>query len=123
MRGPYNGKYRPLTDHLERLAHPELRMTFREIEQTLGFELPASARTHPAWWANQERGQGLAWLRAGFRTSSIDLDEETLIFLREDVLETESNSPFEPLSIAEAKERLAQTLGIEPAQIEITIKA
>ena len=123
MRGPYEGKYRPLTDHLEALSDATERMTFEQVEAVLGFSLPQSARTHQAWWANQDRGQSLSWLRAGFRTSAVSLEEETLTFLRADVADELPSLLLEPLTIAEAKERLAVTFGVEPSQIEITIRA
>lgn len=127
MRGPYEGKYQPLTRHLEESPNPKVTMTFGEVEKILGFALPHSARFHPAWWANQDRGQSLAWIKAGFRTSAVSIDGERLTFLRDDVGEEASEAAnglvSEPLSIAEAKVRLALSLGVDPSQIEITIRA
>jgi hypothetical protein len=123
MRKSYDGKYRPLHDHLTSVSDPQEPMTFGQIEDILGFALPASARIHQAWWANQERGQSLAWVTAGFRTVFVTVDEERLTFLREDHPDFPAERPLEPLTIAEAKERLALTLGIQPSQIEITIRA
>lgn len=118
----YDGKYRPLTRHLEGVADPVVCMTFEEIEQVLGFHLPQSARSHPAWWANQGKGQSLAWRSVGFKTQAVTTDEERLTFIRDDA-PGEREPEIEPLSIAEAKERLAFTLGISPSQVEITIRA
>lgn len=78
------GKYRRLYAHLCGLPTREWRATFREIESIVGFELPASARLHRPWWANQEGGNGhsqaLAWTVAGWETAEVDMDAETLLF-------------------------------------------
>ena len=60
-------------------------MTFEDVERALGFRLPSSARRHQAWWANT-RGSHVhadAWLRSGWRTASLDLSGERVIFLRD----------------------------------------
>ena len=127
MRGPYEGKYRKLTEHLERAPEATETMTFGQIEEVLGFGLPESARSYQAWWANQPRGQSLAWISAGFRTSNLSIDEQRLTFLREDQPDTETGESSilnnDPISIAEAKERLAKAFGVSPSQVEITIRA
>lgn len=127
MRGPYNGKYKKLTEHLELLGSPAASLTFDEVEAIIGFQLPESARLYQAWWANQPKGQSLAWLRAGFRTCRLSMEEKRLTFLRIDQPDLESEEPgpssADPLTIAEAKQRLARTFAVDPSQIEITIRA
>ncbi len=81
------GKYAPLYTHLSVRAGREWRATFAEIERILGFRLPPSARLHRPWWSNPGRGGGpqpraLAWSAAGWRTGSVDLEAETLVFSR-----------------------------------------
>ncbi len=77
------GKYRNLYTHLCGLPAQEWRTTFSEIESILGFELPASARLHRPWWANQSASSGhshaLAWGVAGWETAEVDMDAETLL--------------------------------------------
>ena len=77
------GKYHRLYRHLCNLPFREWRTTFREIESIIGFELPASARLHRLWWANQRDGNGhsqaLAWSVAGWETADVDIDAETLL--------------------------------------------
>jgi hypothetical protein len=78
-------KYQALSDYLARQDAAEIPMTFGEIEDMLGFTLPASARQFPAWWANQAGGghsQCQAWLAKGWRTRGVDLAGERLIFAR-----------------------------------------
>jgi len=45
-------KYDPLRRHLANSAAKTVFMTFAEIEKTLAFKLPKSARQYQAWWAN-----------------------------------------------------------------------
>lgn len=77
------GKYRRLYTHLCSLQTPEWRVTFREMESILGFQLPASARLYRPWWGNQRIGgghsQALAWNVAGWETAEVDMDAETLV--------------------------------------------
>ena len=74
------GKYHQLYRHLCNLPSLEWRTTFREIESIIGFELPASARLHRPWWANQSgsngHSQALAWSVAGWETAEVDMDAE-----------------------------------------------
>ena len=67
------GKYGRLCEHLRALQETEWRASFAEIEEVLGLDLPASARSHAAWWSNDDgHSQARAWLDAGFRTSELD---------------------------------------------------
>lgn len=81
------GKYRRLYAYLRDLPVQEWRASFREIETILGFELPASARLHRPWWANQRQGSGhshsLAWRAAEWETAEVDMDAETLLLRRQ----------------------------------------
>jgi hypothetical protein len=79
-------KYDPLQKFLAQAHGDEIPMRFSEIERVLGFELPASARRHPAWWSNNH-GTNVAvnaWRSAGFRTSRVEIGGERVVFLRED---------------------------------------
>lgn len=80
------GKYRRLYAYLRDLPVQEWRASFREIEAILGFELPASARLHRPWWANQRQGSGhshsMAWRAAGWETAKVNIEAETLVFRR-----------------------------------------
>jgi hypothetical protein len=47
-----SGKYRYLYKYLEGRYADTVVLTFRQIEDLLGFALPAPARADPAWWTN-----------------------------------------------------------------------
>ncbi|MEY4270250.1 MAG: hypothetical protein RLZZ58_1466 [Pseudomonadota bacterium] len=79
------GKYEPLTRLLRQTSKDELSTSFREIEDVLGFKLPASAREHRPWWANSRTGghsQAKGWIGAGWETRDIDLRRERVRFVR-----------------------------------------
>lgn len=73
------GKYDPLAAHLRAAGRP-CRMTFAAIEELVGV-LPASARKHRTWWANdRSHVQAAAWLNAGRVVQSFDLRLEGVEF-------------------------------------------
>jgi hypothetical protein len=78
-------KYDRLKVHLRGLTGNEWRASFTDIERVLGFELPSSARSYQAWWANQTAKpavQTYAWMDAGWRTEELDLARDRVIFRR-----------------------------------------
>ena len=79
------GKYAPLYRYLITRTGFQWRTSFGEIETVLGFDLPASARRHQAWWANEDGGShshARAWREAGWRPREVNLRAETLVFER-----------------------------------------
>ncbi len=70
-------KYRKLTSYLmekEVEGENSVKLTFKEIEDILGFELPESKR-HRAFWANTESHPiALSWLCTSYRTIEPDVD-------------------------------------------------
>ena len=78
------GKYAPLYRHLCDLPGSEWPATFGEVEKILGFRLPGSARRYLAWWSNGTGGHShaLSWHAAGWRTRAVNIEAETLMFVR-----------------------------------------
>jgi hypothetical protein len=78
-------KYAPLQRQLERTPGQRLRLTFAEIEATLGFKLPRSAQVYPQWWANVggSHVQAGAWMGAGWRTCEVDVPGGRVTFERD----------------------------------------
>ncbi len=74
-------KYRKLTGYLmekESEGKTAVNLTFKEIEDILGFELPESKR-HRAFWANTESHPiALAWLCTSYRTVEPDVDSGSI---------------------------------------------
>lgn len=80
------GRYAALADWLQ--SQPgrvdQAQLTFNQIEEIIKTELPASARNHRAWWANDSVGHSHSqlWLDAGWRTTYINLSEGRITFSR-----------------------------------------
>lgn len=71
------GKYEALENYLRALSPStkELSLTFQQLEEILGFSLPASAAKYREWWSNQadvsNRPQARAWTSAGFQVDTV----------------------------------------------------
>ncbi len=77
-------KYTPLKKFLENKGISNVPMAFAEIEAIIEAALPPSARKYRAWWSNNPSNSVItyAWLRAGYKTSAVDLAREKLVFIR-----------------------------------------
>ena len=81
------GEYRLLYEYLRDRFSDRLVLTFGQIEDLLGFALPAAARAERGWWGNSDLGaersrQSDAWTLAG-RTASVNLGAQCVTFERE----------------------------------------
>lgn len=80
------GRYAALADWLQ--SQPgkvdQVQLSFNQIEEIINADLPASARNHRAWWANDSVGHthSQLWLDAGWRTTYINLSEDKITFSR-----------------------------------------
>lgn len=76
-------KYEPLTAYLRgQKPRRTIPMTFEEIERIIGTQLPQSASKHRAWWSNNSTNNVMtgAWLKAGYRTRNVDMEDRKLVF-------------------------------------------
>jgi len=86
-------------DHLKRYlegrpaATSSVALGFRQIERILGFDLPASARKHRPWWANDASHSYTVWLEAGWETRDVDIPSEGVTFVRAGSSDRERRSP------------------------------
>lgn len=79
------GSYQPLSAHLQEARGPRVVLTFSGMERILGRALPASARKHRAWWANEQSGShshARAWMDVGWRVEAVDFDAGRVEFGR-----------------------------------------
>lgn len=78
------GKYEPLAQYLNGLESDSWDARLPDIERVLGFELPKSAYTYPAWWSNQEghHSQTRGWRDAGWETCKVNLPGKRVRFVR-----------------------------------------
>ena len=77
-------KYEPLARYLNDLESDSWDAKLPDIERVLGFELPKSAYTYPAWWSNQDghHSQTRGWRDAGWETCNVNLPEKRIRFVR-----------------------------------------
>lgn len=125
-------KYFRLMEHLADRDESPWIADFAEIEEILGSRLPESARRYPAWWSNQSgegHTQSDAWQAVGWRTTKLDLANETVTFVKEgdtvrsgSSLRSDDGNGHRGLTIQEAKAGLAAYFGVPQDCIEITIK-
>src|SRR5271163_2399190 len=80
----YMGKYDRLETYLRGQHADEVPMTFAEIERVTGARLPPSAFAHRPWWSNNASNSVLTkvWLKAGFRSTRVDMAKHKLVFER-----------------------------------------
>jgi hypothetical protein len=74
-------KYQPLTNYLLNSQEPVECLTYDQIEGILGFQLPHSASTFNAWWANSGHNHAKTWTSAGRAVASVNLGQ-SITFLR-----------------------------------------
>lgn len=82
-------KYEPLSAWLKRQVCDRVELTFEDIEDEdkIGVKLPRAAREHRAWWANEaspktRHYQCRAWIDAGWRVEVVDVERESVVFVR-----------------------------------------
>lgn len=80
-------KYTPLANHLRKATGYEVTLTFDQIEEIIGTDLPPSASKHDEWWQNSTPGsdshvQALAWMTTGWRKSRVDRSARYVTFNR-----------------------------------------
>jgi hypothetical protein len=80
------GKYRTLYEYLEKRYAGTVVLTFRQLEDLLGFSLPDVARTDQSWWTTADSSSAEvrcsdAWILAS-RTALPNLGAQTVSFER-----------------------------------------
>ncbi len=71
-------KYSPLRIFLENSKNLTETLSIKELEEILGFPLPASALIHREWWANEVKEdtrhtQCKEWINAGWKVENVNL--------------------------------------------------
>lgn len=83
-REAVTGRYAPLFRFFLNAPGEELVLSFAQMEDALGGKLPPSARKHRPCWANSQVSLlGRVWLRAGWRLTAIDVEDEVARFERQ----------------------------------------
>lgn len=83
---PEETRYAALAVYLQRQPPRDesLSLTFSQIEEIIGSELPSSAYKHRSWWANDSVShvQSQQWLSADWKVVSVNLTEQQVKFSR-----------------------------------------
>lgn len=77
-------KYSALSQYLASLSQDSVELSFSQIEDILGDNLPRFARTRSQWWANGigKHSWSQLWLAAGWKTEGLDLKGSKVSFRR-----------------------------------------
>ncbi len=80
-------KYNSLGNYLYRTDRDSISLTFKEIEDILGFKLPKYLRDYVAGWYGTPEGspthvQKAVWYNAGYQVESVSLFTETVKFIK-----------------------------------------
>ena len=78
-------KYQALQAHLNRRNGRAELLSFEDIEDIIGKQLPMSATKHRAFWANDQEGyhsHAQAWMGAGYRVAYVDREDKIVRFER-----------------------------------------
>jgi len=89
-------KYDALQHYLEKSQKQNVTLSYDEIEEILGFSLPASASKHRPWWGNGGHSQARAWLNAEYEVASVDLGRSVTFVVRRRPGELGSEGMREP---------------------------
>jgi hypothetical protein len=75
-------KYAPLQKYLANKSTGLWKATFSDVEKVLGFKLPRSAYTYPAWWGNHVHGSrhSKAWMEIDWEVRHLDIPARTVSF-------------------------------------------
>lgn len=102
------GKYEKLSWHLANENKNQVKYSFKEIEDILGFSLPDSARLYRPWWANDithvQASDG--WLKYGWQVNFVDMESKIIGLHKfkseEQKLEVRQISPATPSEFEDA---------------------
>lgn len=75
-------KYQPLTEYLLQCGQTSIQLTFSQIEEIIGVELPHSAYVHSVWWVNSNQTTCVHWLKAGYVITQYSLEKQYAAFRR-----------------------------------------
>ena len=78
-----NSKYKALSEFLYESWEKRIVLSYAELENILGFSLPASAHNLPqSYWANTEyHTYAKSWLKLGYK-AKVDAENKKVIFER-----------------------------------------
>lgn len=76
-----NYKYYLLEQYLSNLNESEIKLSFYQLEEIIGDNLPPSAFSLPQWWHSHPEDHGRAWVNSGFKVK-VDLAKKIVTFTK-----------------------------------------
>ena len=78
-----NSKYKALSEFLYESWEKRIVLSYEQLEELLGFTLPASAHNLPqSYWANTEyHTYAKSWLKLGYK-AKVDVENKKVVFER-----------------------------------------
>lgn len=82
-----SAKYRPLAEYLIKSNSTRVSLTYKEIENILGFRLPDTARNFKqSFWANTKtHSYASSWLEIGYKTR-VDVNTDKVTFVKNTII-------------------------------------
>ena len=107
-------KYDALADYLRRQDSDRIKMSFREVDDLIEGGLPPAAWKHRAWWSNNLSNTSArnGWRAAGWKTSKVDMQNQTLVFIRDrgNASERPTSAPLYQHAQMSANQAIAEVL-------------
>jgi len=100
-------KYNSLNQFLASSQKDNLTLSFKEIEEIIGFPLPSSATLYRAWWSNDQTHVQAenGWLSSGWQSTSINLNLKQATFEKQELAPTSEKQPKETLQASSPGKR------------------
>jgi len=90
-------KFSALEKYFKYQNEDRIDLTFKEIENILGFKLSPSAYKHRAYWSLTDFNTfPNAWLNSGYKLNKINLERQKVQFLKNDFEEKVTIQPSSP---------------------------
>ncbi len=89
-------KYDPIGEFLIKTGQDEVVLSYEQIQDILGFELPKSASKYSEWWANGGHTQAHGWLDHSYKVKMADLKAKRVCFQKTGTpsKETDTEMPY-----------------------------
>lgn len=75
-----NNNFEKLSNFLMQKNENKIKISFKEIEKIIDFDLPYSAYNYICFWANNNHTAFSCWLDVGYKTGKVNLNDKFVEF-------------------------------------------